>query len=393
VSTYHWFTAGVASWFTAWGMNALIFSWLVVGVLQAEAQWVGVAQSSIMLPSLFLLLFGGAVADRFDPRRLLVGLHLCAALPVLGLAALVGMGALSLALVLGYGVLLGTFSAFVMPSRDAMLSRVAGDDMMRAVTGMTIFQFGGQAAGSLLAGSAESLGLVPVLVLQAVILGLGGLATLGVAEGPPRPDHAGQEPALVRIREGIAIVARTPNLRMPVVLVFGVGVLFIGPYMVLFPLLVRDHYAGGALELAFVLMTFPLGTIAGSIALRARGGIRRKGQALLLALASGGLTLVVIGIGLPFWGLVAAALFWGLAGAVFINTSRTLVQEAAPSEARGRVLSAYQVGFVGGGPLGALLSGFVAERVGALTTLTGAGMVMLGCISSAAIFTNARKMQ
>ncbi len=101
MSNFGWFSGGVASWFTSWGMNALIFSWLVVGVLEAEPRWVGLAQSSTMLPSLALLLLGGATADRFDPRRLLITLHAVGTIPVLLLAGVVSSGSLSLALLLG----------------------------------------------------------------------------------------------------------------------------------------------------------------------------------------------------------------------------------------------------------------------------------------------------
>jgi len=393
VSSYGWFTAGATSWFTAWGMNGLVFSWLVVNVLETEARWVGLAQSSTMLPALGLLLFGGAVADRFDPRRLLIGLHLAATLPMLALAVAIEAGALSLTLLIGYGLMLGTFSAFVMPSRDALLSRVAGNDMMRAVTGMTAFQFGGQAVGSMIGGATESVGVVAILALQALVLAAGAAATLRVAEGQPSTKPSEARSALHQILEGIRIVWGTPNLRTPVVLVFLVGVLFIGPYMVLFPLLVRDHYGGGSFELALLFVTFPLGTIAGSLILRVLGGVRRMGRALLLSLASGAVTLVVMAVGLSFPQMVGAAVIWGLCGAVFINTSRTLVQEAAPAEALGRVLAAYQVGIMGGSPLGALLSGIAAERFGPLATLRVAGVTMLVIITVVAIFTDARKME
>ncbi|MBW2396437.1 MAG: MFS transporter [Deltaproteobacteria bacterium] len=393
MSSYGWFTAGATSWFTAWGMNGLVFSWLVVNVLETEARWVGLAQSSTMLPALGLLLFGGAVADRFDPRRLLIGLHLAATLPMLALAVAIEAGALSLTLLIGYGLMLGTFSAFVMPSRDALLSRVAGNDMMRAVTGMTAFQFGGQAVGSMIGGATESVGVVAILALQALVLAAGAAATLRVAEGQPSTKPSEARSALHQILEGIRIVWGTPNLRTPVVLVFLVGVLFIGPYMVLFPLLVRDHYGGGSFELALLFVTFPLGTIAGSLILRVLGGVRRMGRALLLSLASGAVTLVVMAVGLSFPQMVGAAVIWGLCGAVFINTSRTLVQEAAPAEALGRVLAAYQVGIMGGSPLGALLSGIAAERFGPLATLRVAGVTMLVIITVVAIFTDARKME
>src|SRR4029453_2329520 len=83
---------------------------------------------------------------------------LLAAAPVLALAAAVQSGALSLPVLLAYGLAIGTVQAFVMPARDTLLSRVAGADMMRAVTGMTAVQFGSQALGALTAGAASALG-------------------------------------------------------------------------------------------------------------------------------------------------------------------------------------------------------------------------------------------
>ena len=56
---YLWFVVGLGSWFTAFGMQGVLFSWLVVGVLRADAEWVGVAQSALMLPSIVLVLLAG----------------------------------------------------------------------------------------------------------------------------------------------------------------------------------------------------------------------------------------------------------------------------------------------------------------------------------------------
>ena len=114
---FAWFAAGVASWFGAWGMQVVLFSWLLVGELRASAEWVGIAQTSTMLPALVLLLVGGLVADRFDPRRLLIGLHVVAGVPVLVLALVVATGQLSLLILFVYGLALGAASAFILPGR------------------------------------------------------------------------------------------------------------------------------------------------------------------------------------------------------------------------------------------------------------------------------------
>ncbi|MGH7288481.1 MAG: MFS transporter, partial [Myxococcota bacterium] len=157
---YAWYVAGVGTWFGAFGMQQVLFAWLVVGELQAEARWVGVAQSASMIPSFLFILLGGALADRSDRRTLLIRLHLFASTLALTLMLAVAGEALSLALLIAYALCIGTVSAFVMPARDALLSEVAGENMMRAVTAMTLVQWSSQAAGALVGGSARWIGTV-----------------------------------------------------------------------------------------------------------------------------------------------------------------------------------------------------------------------------------------
>jgi MFS family permease len=390
---YRRFGLGIASWFGAFGMQGVLFSWLVVGELQARAEWVGIAQTATFAPSLLLLLVGGAAADRADTQRVLVRLHMAAALPPLLLALAVQGGWLRMALLLAYGVAMGTITAFAMPARDTLLYRVAGADMMRAVTGMTAVQFGSQALGTLVAGGARWVGSAPMLLVQALVFLGGALATSRIPPAPPLPRDGARTPALRDIADGLKEVAREPRLRSPIALVMAVGVFFIGPFLVTFPLLVRDHYGGGVAELSLVLMTFPVGTIAGSLAIRARGGIRRKGRAALLALGSGAAMLAIIGSGLPFAGMLAATTLWGLAGAFFINCSRTLVQENAPPAHRARVLSVFQLGFLGGGPVGSLTAGLLAGRVGPLGTLQLCGATMLVFVTLVWLLSSTSRME
>jgi MFS family permease len=342
--------------------------------------YVGLAQTSTTLPALLLVLFGGALADRFDPRRLLVGLHAVAAVPVLLLAAAVASGGLSLFLLCAYGVAIGTVSAFSMPARDALLSRVAGVDLMRAVTSMTAAQFGAQSAGNLLAGSSRWWGPLPVLGLQALLLLAGSVAIRRVPAAAARPRAPGGASALRGIGDAFGVVARDARLHAPLLLVLSVSFFFIGPYTVAVPLLVRDVYHGGAAEIAGVFTMFPLGTIAGSLWIRVRG-MRRKGRSALTALVFSCGALAVMASGLPLPALMAATFFWGLCGAVFINASRTLYQTAAPTDRRASVLAVYQLAFLGGVPLGALAAGGVGDHVGVqhMLMLAAAGMLIPLC--------------
>ena len=99
---------------------------------------------------------------------------------------------------------------------------------------------------------------------------------------------------------------------------------------------------------------------------------------MLLALLAAAFFQACLGSGLSFWGFALATYCWGLGGAVFINSSRTIFQEHAPAAFRGRVLAAYQLGFMGGGPIGAFASGFAISVVGLNVTFwIGAGMMTL----------------
>ena len=390
---FPWYVAGVGAWFGAFGLQQVLFSWLVVGELQAEARWVGVAQSASMVPTFLLILVGGALADRVDRRRHLIRLHLFASLLALGLTAAVASGRLSLPLLIGYALAIGSTAAFVMPARDVLLSEVAGADMMRAVTVMTLVQWAAQALGALLGGSARWAGTVPALGLLAAVYGAGAPALARLAQTPP----AGMPHARMRLADlwvGVREVVRSPLLRPVAMLSTAVGALFVGPMMVVFPLLIRDHYGGDVAELGLLQMCFPVGTILGSLALLALGGLPRKGPAQIGALLAGCACLGSVGFGLPLWGTLLAVVCWGLGAAVFMNAGRTVFQEQAPAAVRGKVLSVYMLGFMGAsGLVGAPVSGLLAGWLGPLHTCFAASATMLAVVALVAVTTEILRVE
>jgi predicted MFS family arabinose efflux permease len=388
-SRYGWYLAAATTWFSGIGLQQVMLPWLVVGELRASAQWTGTVQMASMLPSLFLLLVGGAVADRRDPRRLLTLLHLLAALPVLALGLAIRSGRLSIAIVIACAMAIGSLNAFSNPARDSLLSQVAGRDVMQAVTGLTIAQFASQGLGMLGAGAARWLGTAPVLFAQAVAVALGAGLMRRV---PARPSSLATRAAPGEVLAGLRFVLRSP-LRVVLVLTCGIGFLFSASYNVVLPVLVRDVYGGDVQDVSLVMLTFPAGTIAGSFVLLSRGGIRRKGRALLLSLALAAGSVIACGLGLPFPFVIGAGLAWGLAGAVFLNMGRTLFQVRAPEAERGRVLAVNQLGFMAAGPLGALLSGFVAAELGPRTALVGFGVAMLALVGVVTLASDVARME
>jgi MFS family permease len=359
---FPWYLAGIASWFSSFGMQTIVFPWLVTVVLHEPPARVGIAQMSLMAPSILFMMLGGAVADRTDVRHLLVRGHLLVAVPPLLLAAAIAQGWLSYSALIAYALAVGTLGAFVMPARDSMLGRVAGENLGRAVAIMTATQFAAQLVGIAAGAAAGVIGAPALLILQAAVLALGGLAALQLPPAPPMA-HAG-ESRLAAMGDGLREAMGSPVIAPVLLAQLAVGILYVGAFLVILPLLVRDVYAGGSLELSLVSFSFWGGTIAATLTQIRLGTLRRPGRAILLALTLGALVLAAMSLALPFRGLLVLCLVWGLGAGVVITQGRTLVQHAAPASHRARILSLFQLGLMGGAPIGALLIGYLAALTG-----------------------------
>jgi MFS family permease len=391
-AAYRWFLASAASWFACWGMQQVLFAWLVVEVLEEDPTWVGTAQMVQLLPSLLFLLLGGALADHVERRRTLAATHLAAACAAAILAASIAAGRLSFAGLLVYAAIWGSLQAVHLPARESLLYDIGRRALSRAIPGATLVQMLGQASGSLLVGSAAWLGAPAVIGMQAGLLLAGVAPTRMLPAG--RPSAAtGHRPALRDIRDGIGVVFRSPRLRPLVMLVSFNGFLFLGAYFVLLPVLVRDVYGGGVAQLSLLMMMFPLGTIAASGVLLLREQISGRGRAHLLGQLGGGLCLVGLGSAPPFPVVLALTFAWGLCGGVFLNMGRTLFQEATPESHRGRALSVYTLGLMGMAPLGTQTAGWVGDAVGAAGGCTLAGLAMTALIAASWVLTPVRHFE
>lgn len=390
---YAWFTGGAACWALATQMNLMVFSWLLVGELHETAAWVGAAQMCQQLPFLTFLLLGGLLADRTELRGLMTRLHVFAALTVGILATVVGLGHLGLSVLIPYALCWGTLQALASPSRDAMISYVAAGNLLRAITGVTLVQFLSLAIGAQLGGFVGKLGSAATLSLQATILLIGAIAMRRLPRAAPhtRPVHG--ERTLDALRSGLLEVRRSERLLPIALLVAANGLLFMGPFQVICPLMVREVYHGGASDLALLWMMLPIGTIAGSLAILLRVVVvLRKGLAFLVALFGVALCLCGIAGRPPFWGFLGLIFAWGVFHAVFLNTSRALFQELASGEHRARILAVNSLGLFGMAPLSSLGAGLLASAIGPAAGCLVAGIAMLAVVSFAVVATPVRRL-
>jgi len=375
-SDLRWYMGGISTYFFAGGVQSVLFPWLIVFVLQQNAERAGIAQMFAMLPMLLLGLFGGAAADRKELRRYLMRLQLAAAVVPLALAGLYAAGYVTFEVLIIQAIVLASLGAYTMPARDSLLSRVAqtslGGRIQQAVTIATGAQFLSQVVGLLIGGLATILGAVPLMLAQSVSLLAAAATTMKLPKAPPSVVHASHEKKpsqLSQIREGIEIVRRSADLRSVILMMFFAGILYIGVFMVLFPILMRDVYGGGSFEIAFINVCFFGGIGISSMILSRLRPIRRQGRAIMLAMCTGSIMMVFVHFHPPLWAVYMLALCWGLASGISMSQSRAIVQIAATDTHRARVLSVFQIGMMGGGPIGAVMAGFVIQALGPLNAV------------------------
>ena len=357
----------VAAWFVPHGLQLVLFPWLLAVYLHLPPDLVGIGQSALQLPGLFLALLAGSLADRWDTRRLIIRLHLLAMVPPICLAAVIWSGHFSFPVLLGYALVMGSILSFVNPTRDAMLAMVARGNLQRVVTGTTGVQFGVQILGYGIAMLAGVTGPAPLLLVQGVLVSAGALLARRLPARPLRPANDSPSSLVHEVVDGLRLALSSPSIAPVLVLSFCGSLLYLGSFFVLIPVLIRDLYQGGAREIGLTNIAFMVGTILMTLIMLRAGGIRRRGRAYMLAnLWGAGLALLVISFGVPFSAMVFMLGVWGAAAGVGMSMSRTILQEHTPESHRARIFSIYQLCFMAGGPAGSLIMGYLVKYFGPL---------------------------
>ena len=378
------------SWFMAFGLQMVLFPYLITGRdhLHLDGLALGLANMALSGPSVIFLLIGGVVAERADGRRLLIILHLLAAIPALFLAVAVARGQLTYVGMILYGLTIGTVGAFMMPARDSIVNEVverrmrvgSGVTLQLGVTLATMAQFLAQIAGLILAGYADKMTRMPqwlggfgvgpiaaekLLLAQGIVLAVGTLFALNLAKGRQvRTGRTGISAAFGDIAEGFSAVRADGKLWAMTALMFGVGIFVIGAFLVVLPIINRDVYHLGSDGIRDMFVTFWLGAFVSSVVLSIFRRIKRQGRLLLIAQFLGSSSILAMMWDIPHWGFLTIVFVWGLAAGISIAMSRSIVQDAAPKEKLARVLSIYQLGFMAGAPFGAALMGALVDIFG-----------------------------
>lgn len=333
-------------------------------------------------PVLLLGAYGGAVADRYDKRRMLLATQTLAMLQSFALGAVVFAGVASVPVVYALAAVQGVITAFDNPSRRAfVVEMVPGDQVNNAVSLNSAVMTGSRVVGPAAAGALVlSVGYGWCFTLDAVsylavIYGLWRMDPAALHPAPPRARRPGD------VRDGLRYIRSRRDLFVPLVMMAIIGTLAFN-FSVTLPLLVKRslHGSDGTFTVLFSILS--VGSLAGALFTARRTEVTGRqlvGAAALFGVAMLGLAASPsLAVGLP----VTVAL--GFASVMFMTASTAIVQIGAGPEYRGRVLAVQAMVFLGSTPVGGPLVGAVADAYGPRASVAIGGVACLVAAAYAA---------
>ncbi|HET8727553.1 MAG TPA: MFS transporter [Alphaproteobacteria bacterium] len=360
------YVAGNAVSLVGTWMQRIAVGWLT-WQLTGSGAWLGIVAFADLFPSIFVGPFGGAVADRRNPLRVVAAAQSCAMVIAALLFVLTATGAIGPYVLAGVVFMNGVVIGFNQPSRLALVpSLVRTEDLSTAVAINSIIfnlaRFVGPAvAGVLIA----TFGVASAFAVNAAtfLVFLLALTRVRLPAEPAGPARLPGGSVLDDIGEGVRYTVAHPGIG-PLLLLLTVTAIAIRPFIELLPGFAADVFGRGATGLAILSSTIGVGAVAGGLWLAQRGraeGLTAVALGSTLALALSTIAFVAT---TSFWFAVAALAFAGVVLVVSGVASQTLLQLAVPKAMRGRVLSLFGIIFRGGPAVGALVMGALSEWVG-----------------------------
>jgi MFS family permease len=357
-------------------MQTVAQSWLVYRLTGSSAL-LGMVGFAGQVPVFLISPLGGLIADRHSRQRTVIATQTSAMVLAFIFAALTLTGNIQVWQIFVLAALLGIVNAFDIPARQAFLVEMVGrDDLINAIAlNSSMFNgariIGPAIAGILVAAIGEDWCFFANGVSYiAVIIGL-ILMTI-----PPAAARVHEGSAASHIIEGFRFVAHTAPIRA-LLLLLGLVSITGMPYAVLMPIFADKIFHAGARGLGILMGFSGLGALMGALTLATRREVKGLGRWVAISCGVFGASLIVFAFSRSFWLAAAGLVPVGFAMMTQMGASNTLIQTMAPDRLRGRVMSIYSMMFMGMAPVGALLAGIIAERVGAPFTVAAGGVIAI----------------
>jgi MFS family permease len=367
---------GVAVSLLGDGIYLVAIAWQVYDISNAPTalSLVGVAWT---LPMVLFLLIGGVLADRFERRRLLIASDVIRGLAIAGIGVISLTGDIELWHVAVLVAVYGVGQALFAPAYDATIPEIVPRPLLvqanslYELTEPVAYRFAGPAVGGVL---VATLGPGPAFLADGATFAFSAACvSLMSSRGGLREDAPGLSQMRGEVGDGIAFVRSQTWLWATMANAALVLLLFMGPFEVLLPYVVRNEFGGGAEALGLIFAAAGVGAIGSSLLLAQRGLPRRHVLWMYIGWTVAIGSLAGYALATATWQAMIIAVLEGAFLAIGGVTWVTLIQTHVPNEMLGRVSSLDWLVSFGLTPVSFALAGPAAEAFGVETTMLVAG--------------------
>jgi MFS family permease len=359
-------------------MQQIATVWLVYR-LSNSSMLLGVADFSAQIPAALILPVAGVLTDRWNRHRTVLATQALAMVQAFALMALTATGLISVGQILLLGVFLGLVSAFDVTARQSFVIQMVErhEDLANAIAINSSVFNGARLLGPAVAGLVIGIcGEWPCFLLNGLSY-LAVLASLLAMRVRPAAKPVSDLGFFQGLREGFQYVTGSMPIRTLLVLL-GVVSMMSAPLTVLMPVLATKVLRGGPATLGLLTSALGVGALAASLFLAARKNVVGLGTVIAVATAVFGLGMAGLSLSHTLGISLVLLLVTGFAMVTQMAASNAVLQTIVEENKRGRVMSFYTLAFFGMGPLGSLLAGFLASRLGA-----GGAFLIFGLVSLA----------
>ncbi|MEB8341997.1 MFS transporter [Streptomyces endophyticus] len=347
--------------------------------ITGSSAWVGAASMAGLVPLVVFALWGGAIADHMDRRKLLLvtnsGIAVTSVL--FWVQAISGLDSVAVLM-----VLLAVQQAFWglnAPARNASIARLVPESQLAAANalGSTVMQTG-QVVGPLLAGVLiPVIGLPELYLIDAVALCVTVWAVYRLPSLPPLVAAAKKRAGVREIVDGFRYMSTHKVLLLSfladiIAMVFGMP-------RALFPQLAAETYApyGEGLALGLLFAAIPIGAVLGGLFSGTFSRAKRHGWMVIGAIVAWGLAITGFGLSGSLWLAVVFLAVAGIADMVSMVFRGAILLSAATDEMRGRMQGVFTVVVAGGPRLADVLHGSAGSAFGARPAVAGGGLLVV----------------
>jgi len=366
---YRLFFAGQSVSLVGTWVTRIATSWMVYRLTGSELL-LGLTGFAGQIPLLILAPFAGVLADRWNRHHILVVTQILSALQSMALAALALTDTITVTHIILLQVAQGIINSFDTPTRQAFVAEMVEDraDLPNAIALNSSMFNASRIVGPAIGGMIiAAVGEAWCFVIDAVSY-IAVILSLLAMRLPARPVVTERSRLVDELQSGVGYVfgfAPVRELLLNVALIGTMGM----PYAVLMPVFAAKILHGNAHTQGWLMTASGIGALLGTIYLASRHTVVGLGKVIVAATMLLSAGLMIFSFSNVLWLSLAALPLVGAGMMLQSASANTILQTVVDEHMRGRVMAFYSVAVLGTQPIGSLIAGFLAERIGAPRTI------------------------